>query len=42
MRDTRNVSVPKKKKKAYVEFAFKPYELQQEIIDYLDGKFLKE
>ena len=31
-----------KKKKVQVKFAFKPYELQQEIIDYLDGKHLNE
>lgn len=30
------------KKRPRVQFAFKPYDLQQEIIDYLDGKYLNE
>ena len=32
----------KQKKRARVEFAFKPYELQQEIIDFIDGKHLNQ
>jgi hypothetical protein len=37
MKDTRNV-----KRKARIEFDFKPYDLQQEIIDHIDGKFLNK